>query len=49
MKAYELQFVFYADGWFLLHCIMQLLENGKLREPAEDQSRALTTLIAPVI
>lgn len=27
VKTYELQFVFHADGWFLLHCITELLEN----------------------
>ena len=44
-KAYELQFVFHADGWFLLHCITTLLNNGKLKEPAQDRRRALSTLI----
>ncbi|MBE5814279.1 MAG: RNA polymerase sigma factor [Clostridiales bacterium] len=46
VKEYELQFVFHADGWFLLHCITALLKNGKLKEPTEGQRRALTTLIA---
>ena len=46
IKAYELQFVFYADGWFLLHCITTLLKNGKLKEPTEGQRKSLTTLIA---
>ena len=48
IKAYELQFVFYADGWFLLHCITTLLKNGKLKEPTEGQRKSLTTLIANV-
>ena len=48
IKAYELQFVFHADGWFLLHCITTLLKNGKLKEPTEGQRKALTTLIANV-
>ena len=45
IKAYELQFVFHADGWFLLHCIVTLLNNGKLKPPTEGQKKALTTLI----
>ena len=45
VKEYELQFVFHADGWFLLHCITTLLKNGKLKEPTEGQRRSLTTLI----
>ena len=46
-KAYELQFVFHDDGWFLLHCIVALLNNGKLKPPTEDQKKSLTTLILP--
>ena len=48
VKAYELQFVFHADGWFLLHCITELLKNGKLKEPTEGQKKSLTTLITNV-
>lgn len=48
IKAYELQFVFHADGWFLVHCITALLKNGKLKEPTEGQKKSLTTLIANV-
>ena len=47
IKEYEMQFVFRADGWFLLHCITTLLKNGKLKEPTEEQRKALTTLIVP--
>ena len=28
VKAYELQYVFHSDGWFLLHCIVTLLKNA---------------------
>lgn len=45
MKAYELQFTFCSDGWFLLHCLHTLLENGKLQLPTEAQRRSMTTLI----
>lgn len=48
IKAYELQFVFHADGWFLVHCITALLKNGKLKEPTEGQRKSLTTLITNV-
>lgn len=44
-EAYELQSVFHADGWFLVHCIEALLRNGKLKVPTEGQRKALTTLI----
>ncbi len=47
IREYELQFVFRADGWFLLHCITALLNNGKLKEPTEGQRKALMTLIVP--
>ena len=46
IKEYELQFVFHTDGWFLVHCITTLLNNGKLKEPTEGQRKSLTTLIA---
>lgn len=45
VEAYELQFIFHSDGWFLLHCITALLKNGKLKEPTEGQRKALTTLL----
>ena len=45
VKEYELQFLFHSDGWFLLHCIVTLLNNGKLKPPTEGQKKSLTTLI----
>lgn len=47
IKEYELQYVFHSDGWFLLHCIVALLNNGKLKLPTEEQRKSLTTLIMP--
>ena len=47
IKEYELQFLFHDDGWFLLHCIVALLNNGKLKQPTEGQRKALTTIILP--
>ena len=46
VEAYELQFVFHADGWFLLHVITTLLKNGKLKKPTEGQRKSLTTVIS---
>ena len=46
VKAYELQFVFHADGWFILHCIKTLLNNGKLKIPTNGQRKVLSTVIA---
>ena len=45
VKEYELQFLFHSDGWFLLHCIVALLNNGKLKPPTEEQKKSLATLI----
>ena len=45
VEEYELQFLFHSDGWFLLHCITTLLNNGKLKFPTEGQRKSLTTLI----
>jgi DNA-directed RNA polymerase specialized sigma24 family protein len=45
IEEYELQFVFYSDGWFLLHYIKALLDNGKLKLPTKNQRKALTTLL----
>ena len=45
IKEYELQFLFYSDGWFLLHCITALLKNGKLKTPTAEQRAYLTTMI----
>lgn len=48
IRAYELQFVFHSDGWFLLHCITTLLKNGKLKKPTKGQRKSLTTLITNI-
>ncbi len=45
ITAYEAQYIFSSDGWFLLHCIVTLLGNGKLKEPSKEQRKALTTLL----
>lgn len=45
MKQYGMQYIFYADGWFILNCLKVLVENGKLRIPVSEQRNALTTLV----
>lgn len=47
VQEYELQFIFCSDGRFLLHCIVTLLNKGKLKLPTEGQRKALTTIIFP--
>ncbi len=44
-REYELQFLFSCDSWFILHCVKALLEEGKLKIPAEEQKKAISTLI----
>ena len=47
VEAYQLQSVFHSDGAFLYHCVMALLDNGKLRPPTENQRKALSIMIFP--
>ena len=44
-RQFHLQNIFYSDGWFVLHCIMELLESGRLKQPKEEQRGALMTVI----
>lgn len=46
-QMYGLQNIFYNDGWFILHCLKELVNNGKLKLPTEEQKKSLTALIAP--
>lgn len=45
MQKYGLQFMFYSDGAFLLHCAKELLANGRLKLPKEEQKQSLTMLM----
>ena len=45
VKEYELQSVFQSDGWFLLHCLLVLLHNGKLEEPNPSQRKSLMIVV----
>ena len=47
MRMFELQYIFFSDGWFILHCMKELVNNGKLKLPAEEQKKSLTTMIVP--
>lgn len=47
MQKYGLQYTFFSDGWFILHCMKELVKNGKLQIPTEAQRKSLTTIIIP--
>ncbi len=47
LQQYSLQYIFFADGWFILYCMKALVHAGKLRLPREEQRRSLTTILAP--
>lgn len=47
VQKYGLQFIFFSDGWFILHCLKELVNNGRLKPPTEEQKKALTTIIVP--
>ena len=47
MQKYGLQYLFFSDGWFILHCLKELVNNGKLKPPAEEQKQSLTTILFP--
>lgn len=47
MQMHGLQFTFYADGWFVLYCMKELLHAGLLRQPKAEQKAELTTILVP--
>lgn len=47
MQKFELQYIFFSDGWFILHCMKELVNNGKLKLPSEEQKKSLTIMIVP--
>lgn len=47
MQKFEFQYIFFSDGWFILHCLKELVNNGKLMLPTEEQKKSLTTIIVP--
>ena len=47
MQAYGMQHIFFADGWFLIYCMKELVNNGKLKLPTEEQQKSLSTIFMP--
>ena len=47
MQAFGMQYIFYSDGWFILHCMKELVNNGELKLPTEEQKKSLSTIIVP--
>ena len=45
VREYELQFIFSADGWFMVHILHELVQNGKLKLPTEEQKKSLSTVL----
>ncbi|MGN0492019.1 MAG: RNA polymerase sigma factor, partial [Acutalibacteraceae bacterium] len=43
-QEFSLQYLFSANGFFILNCIKALLNNGKLKPPTEEQRNSLTTV-----
>jgi len=44
MQKFGLQYIFYSDGWFLIHCLKNLVNSGRLKLPTEDQKQSLTAI-----
>ncbi len=47
-RLFGLQHIFFSDTWFILYVLKHLSENKKLKPPAEDQRKALTTIISQI-
>lgn len=47
-QEYQLQYIFNVNGWFLLYCLKELIANGKLHLPTEEQRRSLSMLYVPM-
>lgn len=45
MQGFGLQYIFKADGWFLLYSAYELLKTGRLKEVKNEQRIMLTTLV----
>jgi hypothetical protein len=43
-QAYGLQHIFHCDGWFIIHCLKNLVGSGKLKLPTEEQRKSLTAV-----
>jgi hypothetical protein len=47
MQAFGLQYLFRANGWFLLYTLKELLADGRIKLPTEEQRRSLSIVILP--
>lgn len=45
VQEYNLQFTFFGDAPFILSCLNELFNNGKLTEPTQEQKKSLHTII----
>jgi len=45
MQLFELQYILYSDGKFIMNCLLELVNNGKLKPPAEEQKKSLTIVV----
>ena len=45
LREYELQFTVFGDKRFVANCLCELVGNGKLKPPTEEQKPALSTVI----
>ena len=44
-QKYVLQYLFYNKGRFILHCLKELVNNGRLRPPTDEEKRSLSTIL----
>ncbi len=45
MREFEMQYIFFSDRMFVIHCLMNLLNSGKLKEPTEEQRKSLSMIL----
>ena len=45
MKEFELQYILFSDRMFVIHCLMNLLNSGKLKPPTEEQRKSLSMIL----
>ncbi|MBE6784610.1 MAG: RNA polymerase sigma factor [Ruminococcaceae bacterium] len=45
MRMFGLQNIFYSDVWFILHCLKELVNNGKSTLPTKKQKQSLMTVL----
>ena len=44
-QSFCLQCLFHSDGWFILHCLKNLVNSGKLKLPTEQQRKSLSAVV----